>query len=124
MKISNISTGKKLDIKNFEDLKAGDRFYCLTNDTMNYEAVIYDVTSVDVSSTTNKIPFYTGNNPDKPEKQKEFVYINVKQGTIPDTFSAPKGTNWAAFITKPDNYFIYATNWEVAISIFDKYKLK
>lgn len=124
MKISNISTGKKLNIKNFEDLVAGDEFYCLTNDTMNYEVVTYAVTSVEASFRTNKIPFYTGNNPDKPEKQKEFVYIGVKQDTIPDTFSAPKGTNWAAFIGKPDNFFIYATNWDVAVSLIDKYHLK
>lgn len=124
MKISKISTGKKLSIKNFEDLVAGDEFYCLTNDTINYEVVTYDVTKVYPSKTTYKIPFYTENNKEKPEKQKEDVYIVVKNGNIPDTFFAPKGTHWAAYIGKPDNFFIYATNLEVALSIIDKYNLK
>lgn len=117
MKISHISTGKKLDIKTFGELKPGDKLYVASPLDKSIEDITFTVAS-GVESTDIDEFGYSDLNPNKKAKIKFDIILNIEEKFGISTCDVPSNAKYIVI----DNVVV-TTDKELLLQIIKKYKL-
>lgn len=126
LKLSNVSTGKKLDLgPTFGELKKGDKVYIWFSDNKSLDETEFKIITIETHPSPRLRDLITDKNPDKEESVYCTDLIKVKNTKTGGTaiVVVPKDMRYLASEYLYSYFYVLTTNYNTFLDCCEKNKL-